>query len=120
MGYINPLLKLPAAEALLALPKEQRLVIEGLFRDLRAQADKEAENAWRRRKGPMAAYWRAVATYSRHTANAFGRGGLSLVRGGQAQMRAQHHALPAKATSAAGAAAAPESTTATSRMANAA
>lgn len=40
------------------------------MRDLRDQANTEAENAWRRRKGPMAAYWRAVSTYARHMAHA--------------------------------------------------
>ena len=70
MGYINPLLKLPAGRALQALPKEQRAPLEALLRDLRRQADAEAESAWRRRKGPMAAYWRAVATYARHVAHA--------------------------------------------------
>lgn len=70
MGYINPLLRLPAGRALLELPKQDRERIEAVMRDLRAQADQEAETAWRRRKGPMAAYWRAVATYARHTAHA--------------------------------------------------
>ncbi|MGU2073411.1 hypothetical protein ACSETA_10695 [Pseudomonas aeruginosa] len=40
------------------------------MRELRVQANTEAENAWRRRKGPMAAYWRAVSTYARHIAHA--------------------------------------------------
>ncbi|RQZ67546.1 hypothetical protein DIE08_14285 [Burkholderia sp. Bp9004] len=70
MGYLNPLLKLPAGQALLALPVEQRAPLEAVLRELRDQANVEAENAWRRRKGPMAAYWRAVATYARHTAHA--------------------------------------------------
>jgi hypothetical protein len=74
MGYLNPLLKLPAGRALLALPREQREPLEAVLRELRAQADVEAENAWRRRKGPMAAYWRAVATYARHTAHALSKG----------------------------------------------
>jgi hypothetical protein len=74
MGYINPLLRLPAAQKLLALPAEQRAPIEALLRELRADADREAENAWRRRKGPMAAYWRAVATYARHTAHMLRKG----------------------------------------------
>ena len=60
MGYPNPLLKLPAGRALLALPAEDRRRIELVMRALRAQANAEAENAWHRRKGPMAAYWRAV------------------------------------------------------------
>ena len=70
MGYINPLSKLPAGKALLALPAEDRARIEAVMRELRDQANAEAENAWRRRKGPMAAYWRAVATYARHVAHA--------------------------------------------------
>ena len=73
MGYINPLLKLPAGRALLSLPTEQRAAIEAVMRDLRAEADREAEVAWRRRKGPMAAYWRAVSTYARHIAHACSR-----------------------------------------------
>lgn len=70
MGYLNPLLKLPAGRALLGLPPDQRAAIESVMRELRDQANREAENAWKRRKGPMAAYWRAVATYARHIAHA--------------------------------------------------
>jgi len=74
MGYINPLLKLPAGQKLLALPDspEKRLV-EQVLRELRDQANVEAENSWHRRKGPMAAYWRAVATYARHIAHALSK-----------------------------------------------
>lgn len=68
MGYINPLLNLPAARDLLAMPAGDRRRISALMRELRQQANIEAEKAWKRRKGPMAAYWRAVATYARHTA----------------------------------------------------
>lgn len=74
MGYINPLLKLPAGKALLAMPEADRQRIEAVMRDLRDQANHEAEKAWKRRKGPMAAYWRAVATYARHVAHALRRG----------------------------------------------
>ena len=70
MGYLNPLLKLPAGKALLDLPSEDRRRIEAVMRELRDQANAEAESAWRRRKGPMAAYWRAVSTYARHIAHA--------------------------------------------------
>ena len=70
MGYLNPLLRLPAGRALLALPEQDRTRIEAVMRDLRHQANEEAEKAWKRRKGPMAAYWRAVATYARHVAHA--------------------------------------------------
>lgn len=74
MGYINPLLQLPAGRALLALPPADRRRLEAVMRDLRAQADAAAEQAWGRRKGPMAAYWRAVSTYARHTAHALRKG----------------------------------------------
>lgn len=74
MGYRNPLLNLPAGRALMALPKADRERIEAVMRELRQQANDEAENAWRRRKGPMAAYWRAVSTYARHLAHALSTG----------------------------------------------
>lgn len=74
MGYENPLLRLPAGQALMELPQEDRARIEAVMRELRDQANAEAESAWRRRKGPMAAYWRAVSTYARHTAHALSKG----------------------------------------------
>lgn len=74
MGYLNPLLKLSAGRALLALPAEDRARIERVMRELRDQANDEADKAWKRRKGPMAAYWRAVATYARHVAHALSKG----------------------------------------------
>lgn len=73
MGYLNPLLALPAGRALQSLPKEDRERMEAVMRQLRDQANREAEKAWAKRKGPMAAYWRAVATYSRHLAHALSR-----------------------------------------------
>ena len=74
MGYINPLLRLSAAQQLLELPADQRAALASLLRELRADADQQAERAWRKRKGPMAAYWRVVATYARHTAHALNTG----------------------------------------------
>lgn len=74
MGYLNPLFKLPAGRALLALPAEQRAPLEAVLRELRCQADIEAEKSWAKRKGPMAAYWRAVSTYARHAAHALSKG----------------------------------------------
>lgn len=69
MGYFNPLLKTDAAKAMLDLPEQDLLRIEGLMRDLRAQANANAEKAWASRKGVIAAYWRAVSTYARHVAH---------------------------------------------------
>ena len=77
MGYINPLLQLPAGRKLLELPAEQRAPLESVLRELRDQANAEAEKSWLKRKGPMAAYWRAVATYARHLAHALSLGGRS-------------------------------------------
>ncbi|MGJ7555904.1 hypothetical protein ACSFBI_18045 [Variovorax sp. RB3P1] len=75
MGYVNPLLKLPDGRKLIELPAEQRAPLEAVLRELRDQANTEAENSWRKRKGPMVAYWRAVATYARHLAHALSLGG---------------------------------------------
>jgi len=73
MGYINPLLDLPAGRRLQELPPEQRAAIAEVMRDLRHQANDKAEESWQKRKGPMAAYWRAVSTYARHLAHALTR-----------------------------------------------
>lgn len=69
MGYLNPILSLPAAQELLNQPIEQLLAIELLLRRIRADADRLAELAWRARRTEAAYYWRCVATYSRHIAH---------------------------------------------------
>lgn len=74
MGYLNPLLRLPAGRRLQQLPAEDRQRIAEVMREIRAFANAEAEKAWRRRKGPMSVYWRAVATYARHFAHALSKG----------------------------------------------
>jgi len=76
MGYLNPLLDLPAGRKLLELPAADRARIEAVFRELREQANTEAEKSWAKRKGPMAAYWRAVSTYARHLAHALSKGSI--------------------------------------------
>lgn len=73
MGYVNPLLSLPTALDLAALPAEQRAPIVALLRDLRNDANQLAEACWKRRREPMAPYWRAVATCARHTAHALAK-----------------------------------------------
>lgn len=87
MGYENPLLKLPAMRQVMALPAEQRGPLEALMRELRADADRQAEESWKKRKGPMAAYWRAVSTYARHVAHALSKAppgdGVGVPDGGQ-------------------------------------
>ncbi|SPA23747.1 hypothetical protein CBM2633_U10091 [Cupriavidus taiwanensis] len=92
MGYINPLLRLPAARKLLALPEDQRRAVAEVFRELRDQSNAEAELAWKRRKGPMAAYWRAVSTYARHVAHALkvNRSQLRLMYSGNLELQICH------------------------------
>ena len=91
MGYLNPLFDLPSAKALLERPLDERLALAAIFRDLRAQANVEAEKSWAKRKGPMAAYWRAVSTYARHTAHALGQSTTAAIA-------VQDNALPEPAT----------------------
>lgn len=62
----NPLLRLPAAQRLAALPPELRLVLADLLHELALDARERAEQSWRRRKAPMAAYWMAVGVYAGH------------------------------------------------------
>jgi hypothetical protein len=66
----NPVLALPSARRILDLPPEIRRPLGILLRELAAEADAKAEETWRARKGIMAAYWRAVATYAKHLARA--------------------------------------------------
>ncbi|MDH6594339.1 hypothetical protein M2165_004228 [Variovorax sp. TBS-050B] len=73
MGYLNPLLKLPAVDDLIAKgralsPGEREFLID-LFTQIRHQANREAESSWKRRKGPLALYWRWASTYARHIAH---------------------------------------------------
>lgn len=62
----NPLLTLPAAQQLLALPPEYRRVLAVLLSDLSSDARCRAERSWRQSKAPMAAYWKSVSVYARH------------------------------------------------------
>jgi len=70
----NPILALPSLQRLLELPSETRAHLEALLRDLAHDARVRAEQSWRSRKAPMAAYWHAIAVYSRHIARAVSPG----------------------------------------------
>lgn len=70
----NPVLALPAIHRLQALPEGQRTALAALLADLATDAHQRADKAWAQRKGPMAAYWRAVGVYARHTARAIRQG----------------------------------------------
>lgn len=64
----NPLLDLPAVAALQARPAADRAALRALLLDLARDAGGRAELSWRRHKGPMAAYWKAVSVYAKHAA----------------------------------------------------
>ena len=64
----NPVLALPAANSIADLPEPARAALDAMLREISADAQLRAEKAWRTHKGPMAAYWKAIAVYSRHMA----------------------------------------------------
>lgn len=64
----NPLLALPGAVAIMALPIETRQVLRDLLLDLRRDAQARAAESWKRHKAPVACYWKCVATYCGHIA----------------------------------------------------
>ncbi|KIC55892.1 MULTISPECIES: hypothetical protein [Brevundimonas] len=64
----NPVLGLPAARRLQALPPEVRADLRALFSDLAADARGRAQRSWSQNKGPMAAYWKATGAYAFHIA----------------------------------------------------
>lgn len=64
----NPLTRLPAARQALDLPAEPKAVLRAPLSELSRDVRTRAELAWKRRKAPMAAYWKAVAVYARHGA----------------------------------------------------
>lgn len=66
----NPILGLAAYADLQALDDDSRRALARALMDLRAQARVLAEKSWRQSKGPMAAYWKATATYAGHLARA--------------------------------------------------
>jgi hypothetical protein len=71
----NPVITLPSASLLADLPPESKAAMEAILRDLSRDARERADKAWRKHKGPMAVYWKAVAVYSRHLALAMRREG---------------------------------------------
>lgn len=64
----NPVLLLPAAQTIRAMPVEIRRPLGVLFRELAEQANTKAQVSWKSNKGIMAAYWKATSVYSRHVA----------------------------------------------------
>lgn len=64
----NPLLKLPSAEDIAALPPDARAALRKLALDASRAWRAAADECWRRHKAPMAAYWKAWAVNARHLA----------------------------------------------------
>ena len=62
----NPLLRLPSAAIIKALPESARFALSAALEDLSYEARQNAEKCWRTHKAPMAAYWKAVAVYAGH------------------------------------------------------
>jgi hypothetical protein len=62
----NPLLRLPSAQRIQALPPEVRQAFAALLLELSRDAREQAERSWRQHKAPMAAYWKAVSVYAGH------------------------------------------------------
>lgn len=64
----NPLIELPAAREIQALPEETRKQLRALLLDIRTSAQAKAQHSWRLSKAPMAFYWKVVAVYAGHIA----------------------------------------------------
>jgi hypothetical protein len=62
----NPILTLPAARRLQDLPPEARAAIADVLKELAFDARERAQMSWRKNKGPMAVYWKAVGAYAGH------------------------------------------------------
>jgi hypothetical protein len=62
----NPVLALPAFKAVHDLPDPVKLALAALLDNLSKDAEAKAESSWLKKKGPIAAYWKAVAVYSKH------------------------------------------------------
>ncbi len=62
----NPVLSLPAAKRIEALPAEARETLAEILKDLNRDARERAQRSWRQNKGPMAVYWKAVGAYAGH------------------------------------------------------
>jgi len=64
----NPLLALPAFAELQRLAPDARRALRRVLMSLSADAGDRAERSWRRKKAPMAVYWKGVSVYAKHAA----------------------------------------------------
>lgn len=70
----NPILALPSVARLRTLSPEARLALQEVLLDIQRDARLRAENSWRSRKPPVAAYWAACGVYAGHIARSIGPG----------------------------------------------
>lgn len=67
----NPLLGMEEAlEALATLDDSQAEALRVVLRCIEAKAREKERESYKRRKGPLVAYWMATATYCKHIAQA--------------------------------------------------
>lgn len=71
----NPVLGLPAARLILAMPADIRALLAVLLLDLAADSRRRARSSWDSRKAFVAAYWATVAVYAGHIARILGGAG---------------------------------------------
>src|SRR3546814_4682297 len=64
----NPVLALPAARLIRAMPANIRALLAVLLLDLAADARRRSRTSWENRKVFVAAYWATVAVYAGHVA----------------------------------------------------
>ena len=64
----NPLLRLPSAKEIQALPPEARAALRNLAMDACKAWRALGDECWRKNKPPLAAYWRAWSVNARHLA----------------------------------------------------
>ena len=66
----NSVLALPSMRAFRSLPLHTRELLAELLGELALAARQRADTRWRRHKGAMAAYWKAVSVYAGHVCRA--------------------------------------------------
>lgn len=70
----NPVLALPSVKRLNELTPENRQIVAEILAELVTDARSRAQESWRKNKGPMAAYWKAVGAYAEHFRRVFKSG----------------------------------------------
>lgn len=68
----NPVLGLPAARLIRAMPADTRALLAVLLLDLATEARRRSRTSWESRKVFVAAYWATVAVYAGHVARVLG------------------------------------------------